>query len=174
MLSSGHSVSRKVVLSIQTIYNVINLIASWFSIVSIILVILILSDQTKGNFYLFFVILSSSLEAPAFHMTPIRYLNSVVQVLSSYIRTVFNLTRTSTLVPLGFHCHSLLPVCHGQQTTIVSHLKVTVIYSLTLWSAQNGSTKPPRLCSRSSWSTSFLRRLSARFKQQSKEGLRTR
>jgi chitin synthase len=36
MLSSGHTVSRKVVLSIQTIYNVINLIASWFSIVSII------------------------------------------------------------------------------------------------------------------------------------------
>jgi hypothetical protein len=35
----------------------------------------------KGNFYLFFVILSSSLEAPTFHLRPIRYLNSVVQVL---------------------------------------------------------------------------------------------
>jgi chitin synthase len=34
MLSSGHSVSRKVMLSIQAFYNVINLIASWFSIVS--------------------------------------------------------------------------------------------------------------------------------------------
>jgi chitin synthase len=36
MLSSGHSVSRKVVLSIQALYNVINLIASWFAIVSTI------------------------------------------------------------------------------------------------------------------------------------------
>jgi hypothetical protein len=36
----------------------------------------------KGNFYLFFVILSSSLESPNFHMGPIRYLNSVVQVWS--------------------------------------------------------------------------------------------
>jgi hypothetical protein len=146
MLSSGHSVSRKVVLSIQTIYNVINLIASWFAIVSIILetMLTILSDQTKGNFYLFFVILSSSLEAPAFHMTSIRYLNSVVQVLSSFRRTVSNLMRTSTVVPVGFHCHCLLLVRHGQQTTIVSHLKVTVIFSLTLRSAQNGSTKQPR------------------------------
>jgi hypothetical protein len=134
----------------------------------------ILSDQPKGNFYLFFVILSSSLEAPAFNMTSIRYLNSVVQVLSSYIRSVFNLLRTSTLVPLGFHCHCLLPVRHGQQTTIVSHLKLAAIFSLTLPSAQNGSTKPPRLYSRSSWSISFLLRWSARFKQQSKEGLRTK
>lgn len=73
-----------------------------------------LSDQTKGNFYLFFVILSSSLEAPAFHMTSIRYLNSVVQVVSSYIRPVFNHMLTSTSVPLGVHCHCLLPVRDGQ------------------------------------------------------------
>jgi hypothetical protein len=133
---------------------------------------MIFSDQTKGNFYLFFVILSSSLESPSFHMYPIRYLNSVVQVLSSCIRTVFNLMRAYTLVPLGFHCHCLLPVRHGQQTTIVSHLILTVIFSLTLWSAQNGSTKHPRLYSRSSWSISYLRRWSARLKQQGKEELR--
>jgi len=36
MLSSGHSVSRKVVLTIQAFYNAINLIASWFSIVSLL------------------------------------------------------------------------------------------------------------------------------------------
>ena len=36
MLSSGHSVSRKIVLSIQAFYNIINLIASWFAIVSTI------------------------------------------------------------------------------------------------------------------------------------------
>ena len=125
MLSSGHSVSRKVVLSIQTLYNVINLIASWFAIVSTIseTVLMILSDRTKGNFYLFFVILSSSLEAPSFHMHPIRYLNSVVQVLFPHTRAVFNLIRSFVLVPLGFHCHCLLFVLHGEQATIVSYLK---------------------------------------------------
>ena len=103
MLSSGHSVSRKFVLSIQALYNVINLIASWFSIVSIIGEWLIGSDAddiildlAKGNFYLFFVILSSSLESTDFHMYPIRYANSVVQVLSlPYRQAVFYLMYTS-------------------------------------------------------------------------------
>jgi len=125
MLSSGHSVSRKVVLSIQTLYNVINLIASWFAIVSTIseTVLMILSDRTKGNFYLFFVILSSSLEAPSFHMQPIRYLNSVVQVLFP-IHEQYSISYGHlSLVPLGFHCHCLLSVLHGEQATIVSYLK---------------------------------------------------
>jgi cellulose synthase/poly-beta-1,6-N-acetylglucosamine synthase-like glycosyltransferase len=49
MLSSGHSVSRKVVLSIQAFYNAINLIASWFAIVSTIseTTLTILSDRTR-------------------------------------------------------------------------------------------------------------------------------
>jgi chitin synthase len=86
MLTSGHSVSRKAMLSIQALYNVINLIASWFSIVSTPytngpLEAMPTVLAVKGNFYLFFVILSSSLEAPAFHLHPIRYVNSVVQVL---------------------------------------------------------------------------------------------
>ena len=87
---------------------------------------MILSDRTKGNFYLFFVILSSSLESPAFHMHPIRYLNSVVQVLSSYTQGVFDFMLTFVPVPLGFHCHCLLSVRHGQQTTNVSHFKMNV------------------------------------------------
>ncbi|KAH9062450.1 chitin synthase-domain-containing protein [Lactarius vividus] len=70
MLSSGHSLSRKSMLLLQAFYNVINLIASWFAI---------------GNFYLFFVILSSSLESPAFHIHPIRYFNSVIQYLLASI-----------------------------------------------------------------------------------------
>ena len=173
MLSSGHSVSRKVVLSIQAFYNIINLIASWFAIVSTIseTMLMTLSDRTKGNFYLFFVILSSSLEAPSFHMYPIRYLNSVVQVLSPYIRVV-SISRRLFLVPFGFHCHCLLLVLHGQQTTIVSYLKQSNgDYPLTLRSARNGSTKWSRLSSRSSWSISFSPRWSARFKQQGKEEL---
>ncbi|THU99972.1 chitin synthase [Dendrothele bispora CBS 962.96] len=46
ILNSGHSVIRKVVLMIETAYNVINLVFAWFSI---------------GNFYIFFVVLTSSL-----------------------------------------------------------------------------------------------------------------
>lgn len=64
ILESGHSLSRKVSLVFQTIYNVINLIAAWFAI---------------GNFYLFFIILTSSVENPAFHMTGIKYFNMIVQ-----------------------------------------------------------------------------------------------
>ncbi|KAH9036742.1 chitin synthase-domain-containing protein [Lactarius deliciosus] len=70
MLSSGHSFSRKSMLLLQAFYNVINLIASWFAI---------------GNFYLFFVILSSSLESPAFHIQSIRYFNPVIQYLLASI-----------------------------------------------------------------------------------------
>ncbi|KAA1473984.1 glycosyltransferase family 2 protein [Dentipellis sp. KUC8613] len=70
MMSSGHTIGRKVALFFQMIYNIINLISSWFAI---------------GNFYLFFVILTSSLEAPEFHMKGIRYFNSIIQYLMASI-----------------------------------------------------------------------------------------
>ncbi|OSD06767.1 glycosyltransferase family 2 protein [Trametes coccinea BRFM310] len=66
ILRSGHSVGRKVMLVVETIYNVINLIAAWFAV---------------GNFYLFFVILTSSLESKPFGMPGIRYFNAVIQFL---------------------------------------------------------------------------------------------
>ncbi|TFK90049.1 glycosyltransferase family 2 protein [Polyporus arcularius HHB13444] len=66
ILRSGHSVSRKALLVLETIYNVINLIASWFAV---------------GNFYLFFVILTSSLENDAFGMSGIKYFNAISQFL---------------------------------------------------------------------------------------------
>ncbi|KAH8107991.1 chitin synthase-domain-containing protein [Cristinia sonorae] len=64
ILRSGHSFTRKCVLMVETVYNVINLVASWFAI---------------GNFYLFFVILTSSLEDDSFGFSAIRYLNAVLQ-----------------------------------------------------------------------------------------------
>ncbi|EIW63419.1 uncharacterized protein TRAVEDRAFT_69433 [Trametes versicolor FP-101664 SS1] len=66
ILRSGHSVGRKSMLVVETIYNVINLIASWFAV---------------GNFYLFFVILTSSLESDSFNMPGIKYFNAVLQFL---------------------------------------------------------------------------------------------
>ena len=34
IMRSGHSLTRKVVLMVETVYNVINMIFSWFSVVS--------------------------------------------------------------------------------------------------------------------------------------------
>ncbi|PIL35857.1 hypothetical protein GSI_01517 [Ganoderma sinense ZZ0214-1] len=88
ILSSGHSVARKVLLVLETIYNVINLIASWFAV---------------GNFYLFFVILTSSLENEAFGMPGIKYFNAVSQfimaglVISVFLFSMGNKPRASTL-----------------------------------------------------------------------------
>ncbi|KAI8972260.1 hypothetical protein BD414DRAFT_500722 [Trametes punicea] len=59
ILRSGHSVGRKVMLVLETIYNVINLIAAWFAV----------------------VILTSSLESKEFGMPGIRYFNAVIQFL---------------------------------------------------------------------------------------------
>ncbi|EPT04519.1 hypothetical protein FOMPIDRAFT_131809 [Fomitopsis schrenkii] len=70
ILGSGHSIWRKFSLVMETLYNVINLIASWFAI---------------GNFYLFFIILTSALEAPEFGMVGIKYWNSVVQFVMGAI-----------------------------------------------------------------------------------------
>ncbi|KDQ55846.1 glycosyltransferase family 2 protein [Jaapia argillacea MUCL 33604] len=68
ILRSGHSVGRKTMLMIETVYNIINLIFSWFAI---------------GNFYLFFIILTSSLESPVFKLKGIQYANSLIQYLMS-------------------------------------------------------------------------------------------
>ncbi|KAF5380437.1 hypothetical protein D9615_004664 [Tricholomella constricta] len=70
ILRSGHSVTRKAMLMVETVYNIINLIFSWFSI---------------GNFYLFFVVLTSSLEDPSFGMTWIKYINTLVQYIMASI-----------------------------------------------------------------------------------------
>ncbi|KZV63383.1 glycosyltransferase family 2 protein [Peniophora sp. CONT] len=70
MMASGHSLPRKCWLLLQAFYNIINLIASWFAI---------------GNFYLFFVILTSSLEAKEFGFQWIRYVNSCVQYFMASI-----------------------------------------------------------------------------------------
>ncbi|KAF7321339.1 Chitin synthase [Mycena kentingensis (nom. inval.)] len=64
ILRSGHSPARKFFLMVETAYTIINLVFSWFSI---------------GNLYIAFVVLTSSLEAPSFHMTSIKYVNNLVQ-----------------------------------------------------------------------------------------------
>ncbi|KAJ6499356.1 chitin synthase [Mycena sanguinolenta] len=65
-LRSDHSLTRKVFLMIETGYSVVNILFSWFSI---------------GNLYIFFVILTSSLEDKSFNMSAIKYVNTVVQYL---------------------------------------------------------------------------------------------
>ncbi|KAH7921400.1 glycosyltransferase family 2 protein [Leucogyrophana mollusca] len=68
IMRSGHSFGRKVALAVETVYNIINLIFSWFGI---------------GNFYLFFVVLSSSLES--FGIPGIKYFNAIVQYFMAAI-----------------------------------------------------------------------------------------
>ncbi|KAL4073957.1 glycosyltransferase family 2 protein [Scleroderma citrinum] len=68
ILRSGHSTSRKATLMVETVYNLINLVFSWFGI----------------------VILSSSLENKAFGVPSIRYFNALVQYfLASIIIACF-------------------------------------------------------------------------------------
>ncbi|KAF9227386.1 hypothetical protein BS17DRAFT_775399 [Gyrodon lividus] len=75
IMRSGHSPSRKVTLFAETVYNCINMVFSWFGI---------------GNFYLFFVILSSSLEDKSFGLSNIQYFNAIVQYfLASIIIACF-------------------------------------------------------------------------------------
>ncbi|KAF8160662.1 chitin synthase-domain-containing protein [Crassisporium funariophilum] len=75
IMRSGHSFARKVTFMVETVYNIINLIFSWFSI---------------GNFYLFFVVLTSSLEDPSFGMKGIKYFNTLAQyVMASMIIACF-------------------------------------------------------------------------------------
>ncbi|EJD02909.1 glycosyltransferase family 2 protein [Fomitiporia mediterranea MF3/22] len=64
MLRSGHSTSRKIWLMIETVYNIINIIFAWFSL---------------GNYYLFFNMVTSSLEDPAFGLHGISVFNSIIQ-----------------------------------------------------------------------------------------------
>ncbi|KAF9472443.1 glycosyltransferase family 2 protein [Pholiota conissans] len=75
ILRSGHSFSRKMVLMAETVYNIINLIFSWFSV---------------GNFYLFFVVLTTSLENASFGVQGIKYFNTLVQyIMASLIIACF-------------------------------------------------------------------------------------
>ncbi|KAF9644602.1 glycosyltransferase family 2 protein [Thelephora ganbajun] len=85
VLRSGHSVGRKAVLLIETIYNTINLAFSWFSV---------------GNFYLFFIILTTSLEDPSVGFEAIRYINWIFQyslaalIVASFLFSMGNKPRT--------------------------------------------------------------------------------
>ncbi|KAK0529402.1 Chitin synthase, class 3 [Tilletia horrida] len=68
---SGHNVWRKVFLVIEAFYGFINLAFAWFGL---------------GNYYIFFRILTASLEAPMFKLKHIGLFNVVVQYI--YLGTV--------------------------------------------------------------------------------------
>lgn len=85
-------------LMIETIYTVINIIFSWFSLVGTPSFLSYeVTDNSQGNFYIFFVrttngkmnifcskftqvVLTTSLEAPYFNIKGIRVVNTVLQV----------------------------------------------------------------------------------------------
>jgi chitin synthase len=63
---SPHSFWRRVAFMIEFTYNAINLIFGWFAM---------------GNFYIFFVILTSSLAGPEFDLKGITIWNTILQYL---------------------------------------------------------------------------------------------
>ena len=65
-LHSGHGVWRKTVLFFESFYSLINLVFAWFSL---------------GNYYIFFRILSQSLESPVFKLKGIAAWNTIVQYI---------------------------------------------------------------------------------------------
>ncbi|KAG9100293.1 hypothetical protein FRC06_004303 [Ceratobasidium sp. 370] len=80
IMQSGHSLTRRIALLAETFYNLIGLVTAWFAI---------------GNFYIFFVILTSSLEDPMFGIPGIKYINLVAQYSYGAI------TITSFLISMG-------------------------------------------------------------------------
>ncbi|QRV79426.1 chitin synthase [Ceratobasidium sp. AG-Ba] len=75
IMQSGHSLTRRIMLLAETIYNLIGLVTSWFAV---------------GNFYIFFVILTSSLEDPTFHAPGVKYINLIAQYgYGAIIVTIF-------------------------------------------------------------------------------------
>jgi len=68
---SGHNFWRKMFLVIEAIYGFVNLVFAWFGL---------------GNYYIFFRILTASLEAPTFKLKNIGLFNVVVQYI--YVGTV--------------------------------------------------------------------------------------
>ncbi|OXB33726.1 chitin synthase [Cryptococcus neoformans] len=61
---SDHSFARKSALMLESVYNFLNLIFSWFAL---------------ANFYIFFVILTSALEGSAFNVPHIDVLNTIAR-----------------------------------------------------------------------------------------------
>ncbi|KAG9127518.1 hypothetical protein FRC07_012805 [Ceratobasidium sp. 392] len=80
IMRSGHSLTRRIALLAETFYNLIGLVTAWFAV---------------GNFYIFFVILTSSLEDPTFGAPGIKYVNLVAQYGYGAI------TITSFLISMG-------------------------------------------------------------------------
>ncbi|KAG6372305.1 chitin synthase-domain-containing protein [Boletus reticuloceps] len=85
IMSSGHSPWRKVTLLVETVYNCINMVFSWFGIVSVI------------------VVLSSSLEDKSFGLTHIQYFNEIVQyflasiIIACFLMSLGNKPRAARL-----------------------------------------------------------------------------
>ncbi|KAK4051051.1 Chitin synthase, class 3 [Microbotryomycetes sp. JL201] len=71
LLGTKHSRRKLVVLFLQAIYNVVLLLFAWFGI---------------ANYWIFTMILTTSLEDPTFKLTGIKYANALVQ--NAYIGTI--------------------------------------------------------------------------------------
>lgn len=95
VLTSGHSIGRKLWLSVEMVYNLINLIFAWCvhnPPRDIVFLINTPSRFAIGNYCLFFVILTSSIEDPVFKLphTTIHFANLAAHyILATVIMACF-------------------------------------------------------------------------------------
>ena len=117
---SSHGFARKAWIHVELIYQVFNLIFSWFALVCPFLVSfpypckaeLIFLKKKKANYYIAFVILSEAMEDPSFHITGIHIVNIVLNyfyvglILMCFILSLGNRPQGSkmgyTLAMIGF------------------------------------------------------------------------
>ncbi|KIJ49461.1 glycosyltransferase family 2 protein [Sphaerobolus stellatus SS14] len=130
LLLSGHSPWRKFILMLESAFNAINIIFAWFGI---------------GNFYLFFIILTSSLEDPSFGLPGISFFNTIVHycyaglVVASFLFALGNKPKAAVwkykLSSIFFACLTLyLFVAAIASAAQVGKHPGTVIYGQTILS----------------------------------------
>lgn len=82
---SSHSFLRKFWIHVEMLYQLFNLIFSWFALVRSFhhcyQLGAFLTTSPQGNYYISFIILSESMEDPSFHLGKIHILNVILEYL---------------------------------------------------------------------------------------------
>ncbi|WVO18063.1 hypothetical protein L204_105761 [Cryptococcus depauperatus] len=84
---SDHSLCRKSALMLESFYNTLNLVFTWFAL---------------ANFYIFFVILTGALEGSAFNIPHINILNTITRVRALVACFIFGMGNRPQGAPLKY------------------------------------------------------------------------
>ena len=116
-MDSGHSLIRKTFFMVETVYNIINIIFAWFSIVSLYCPKTeLLLIHYQGNFYLFFV--SELATISILFLTTVDCPYNIAG--RSFVRTCgHQVLQCLRSFPHGVARGCRIPLFYGQQTTLV-------------------------------------------------------